>query len=563
MFTLLRRAWIHVSPIGSPRRNWSVNRRMLLAGAILAGLLGALLLPRPDRVRAALPTGSGAIWLPTQQATFSKLNIESLSMATYRNHAYILWIQGDLFSHPVYWVYYTTNASGAWKTRLLTKAGPGYGGVGDQGRVLIAVDPTLKRLYAAWPASTGPGGHSQLVLYTSSDEGATWQGPTTLAKSSVTDIFPNIAFAVGGGKVAVAFDDNPHDFGVKPACPGSIADVLAVTYTGTAWTALQDVSSCVAAQPHGFPMGFRAQRLAYDETSGRFSLVALDDTDARRLWYAQGSGTTWSTPALTPMTHLVNGYGDVGGGLYQVAAAGGVTDVAYALSTKPGAGTSNVDVYLATHRAGQGWAVQRVTQDPLDCQKFDVAVAARPGRLALAYRFANNAMCARTGGPPEEYIHVLTGLPGHFKESVPLEPPLPSSCWSPVLSTDGDLFRVVQECSNVGPNTSGSGDNLYYTPEFLDVVGPTTHISGISSAGPGAIRVAWSAQDPTPGSGVAYAQVQVRVDGGAWQNVVTATQSHFIVYTHAQAGHTYTFRVRSRDKVNNWGAWVTATLKAT
>jgi hypothetical protein len=71
------------------------------------------------------------------------------------------------------------------------------------------------------------------------------------------------------------------------------------------------------------------------------------------------------------------------------------------------------------------------------------------------------------------------------------------------------------------------------------------------------------AQDPTPGSGVAYAQVQVRVNGGAWQNVVAATQSHFVVYNGAQAGKTYTFRVRSRDKVNNWGAWVTATIKET
>ena len=61
--------------------------------------------------------------------------------------------------------------------------------------------------------------------------------------------------------------------------------------------------------------------------------------------------------------------------------------------------------------------------------------------------------------------------------------------------------------------------------------------------------VAWTAQDPTPGSAVAYSQAEVRVVGGASQVVVPATLSSFIVYTHAQAGHTYTFRVRSRDKV--------------
>ncbi|HVA91301.1 MAG TPA: fibronectin type III domain-containing protein [Chloroflexota bacterium] len=523
----------------------TLRRRCAAGYAALVGLLLAFLL-----LPASPAAASGAIWLPTQQATFSATNKSASSMATYRNHAFILWLGDPVANHSYYQVYYTTNASGAWKTRLLSGVGPGYGGAGDGPRALIAVDPAIKRLYAAWPVGAG------LVLYTSDNEGTTWQGPTILVKTGASKIFPNIALAADKGKVAIAFDGNPHDFGIKPACSGGIADVLAVIYNGTAWSQPQDLTSCVSVQSNGF----RTQRLAYDETTGRFSLVAQDDSGTYRLWYAQGSGTTWSTPALTPMIHLM----DIAtyNGDYRVAAAGGTTYVTYALSTKPGTGFSYVDVYLGTHRSGQDWAVQRITHDPLNCEKFDVALAALSARLALAYRWGG--FCAKPeppSGPHEEYIHVLTGLPGHFKEIVPFQPPIPSSCLRPVLSTDGNVFRVLQVCSNVGSNTKGV--NLYYTPEFLDVVGPITHITAISAAGPGQIRVAWTAQDPTPGSGVAYAQVEMRMDGGAWQTVVAATQSSFIVYTHAQVGHTYTFRVRSRDKVNNWGAWVTATIHAT
>jgi hypothetical protein len=57
-------------------------------------------------------------------------------------------------------------------------------------RALIAVDPSVKRLYAVWPVGAG------LVLYTSGDERATWQGPTTLVKTTAASgIFPNIALA--------------------------------------------------------------------------------------------------------------------------------------------------------------------------------------------------------------------------------------------------------------------------------------------------------------------------------------------------------------------------------
>lgn len=104
---------------------------------------------------------------------------------------------------------------------------------------------------------------------------------------------------------------------------------------------------------------------------------------------------------------------------------------------------------------------------------------------------------------------------------------------------------------------SGPHD-LFYLPEFLDVVGPMMLSLTVLETSTGVThgpRLAWSAQDPTPGSGVAYYAVQVRDNNGPWQIVVPATRSVGLEYTRVQVGHRYTFRVRARDRVNNWGAW--------
>ncbi len=550
MFMLSATSKTRLQGHDAPRRGRFSYWRLSLAGAVLIGLLGALLPLAPA-------AASGPIWLPTEQVTFSKVDNESTSMATYHNHAYILWVEGDL-SHPTYWVYYTTNASGKWTTQLLSKAGPGTGGVDGTGRVRIAVDPTLNRLYAVWSAAGVGGKQGSVVLYTSGDEGTTWQGPTTLAHSDVSTPFPNIALAVGGGKAAVGFVDAAANFG-KGACKNvGTNDLFVVTYNGTTWSSPQNVSSC--ADSITTNNGWRVQRLAYDETSGRFALVALDGSNNYGLWYARGSGTSWSTPAPTPMSHVIAG--DMGGPEFQVAAAGGTTYVDYGFITTPGKAWCCVDVYLGMKQAGQAWTTQRMTQDRLDCEKADVSLAARPGRIALAYRwfYGNCATPEPPSGPHAEYIHVLTGQPGQqpgqFQEAVVFTPSVPSNCRRPVLSTDGDLFRVLQTCINVG--SAAPGTNLYYTSEYLDVVGPTTRITGIRDAGPAVIRVSWMAQDPTPGSGVAYFMVQVSDNGGPWQTLAAKTNSLYLDYKLARTDHTYTFQVRARDKANNWGPWVSA-----
>jgi hypothetical protein len=100
--------------------------------------------------------------------------------------------------------------------------------------------------------------------------------------------------------------------------------------------------------------------------------------------------------------------------------------------------------------------------------------------------------------------------------------------------------------------------NLYYKKEFLDVVGPKSRLT--VSRGAGRVLLQWTARDPTPGSGVAYAQIEVRSGTSRWAVVANATRSHSLTYT-VQRGRSYAFRLRARDRVNNWGPWVAAGVR--
>lgn len=63
--------------------------------------------------------------------------------------------------------------------------------------------------------------------------------------------------------------------------------------------------------------------------------------------------------------------------------------------------------------------------------------------------------------------------------------------------------------------------------------------------------VSWSGLDPQPGSGIARYEVQVQVNGGGWQPFRSDTTETAAVFTNAQAGARYGFRVRALDWVGN------------
>lgn len=511
-----------------------VSRRLLLTAAACGSLIAL--------VPGATATGAGPIWLPMTPTTRVAFSQQQPAMATYRNHAYVLTTRSNPNSGATLGVYLTSNESGAWTTRLLSAHGPD--GLVQNYATAIAIDPATRRLYAVWVRSTAPG--RQTVGVWMRDASGAWSGPTDVATSSQFTGPPSAVAA--GGKAYVAFTSQ-----MSGPCDDSKslrADVLVASYDGTAWARPQNLTSCVAGLPAG--ANFWAPKLALDD-SGHLYVAAANDAALKwDVWYLDNVSGAWSQPL-----RLTHGRDDDRYHFsFAIAASKGIAYVAYTQALRP----SHIgyhEIVLATHPHGGAWSAGRVTQDPQNCDKHDVALVARAGRLGLAY-ILDGTSCGGNGAI-YNVPHALTGTPGHWSEAaLGLAPN--TMCKTPTLSSDGDLFRLVVACHK---GVEGA-DNLLYKPEFLDVVGPATTIGTLPAhATAPSITLSWSAQDRTPGSGVADYAVQVRENGGPWQVVVAATRSTSLIYTHAQAGHTYTFRVRARDKVNNWGPWaVSGTVQA-
>jgi uncharacterized protein YkwD len=76
------------------------------------------------------------------------------------------------------------------------------------------------------------------------------------------------------------------------------------------------------------------------------------------------------------------------------------------------------------------------------------------------------------------------------------------------------------------------------------------------------VTVKWTGNDTrlqVLTAGLRYYQVQTRRDGGSWSSGILTTATS-ISRTWSR-GHTYDVRIRARDKVYNWGAWATVTVK--
>jgi len=75
------------------------------------------------------------------------------------------------------------------------------------------------------------------------------------------------------------------------------------------------------------------------------------------------------------------------------------------------------------------------------------------------------------------------------------------------------------------------------------------------------VTIRWSGGDTrlqVLTSGLRYFQTQRRRDGGAWYDYGTTTALHLT--RRWLRGHTYQFRVRSRDRAGYWSPWVTRTI---
>lgn len=233
------------------------------------------------------PLAEGPIWLPTVPATQTSFDNINPAMATYRNHAFILTTRA-IGAEPEEQVYVTTNASGAWTTRLLSAHGPGAS-YGAQWTA-IAIDPSINRLYAAWvrPSAT-PLGPASLWVLTSDDNGNTWHGPTTIASGQISEP-PDIVAA--HGRAYVAFTAAPDKR--TASCNDTTSrtsDVMLATFAGGHWSSPRNLTSCATGAK---ALSFDGPKLALDESSGHLYLVS--DSEESNLWYMDNAAGTWSAP---------------------------------------------------------------------------------------------------------------------------------------------------------------------------------------------------------------------------------------------------------------------------
>ena len=101
-----------------------------------------------------------------------------------------------------------------------------------------------------------------------------------------------------------------------------------------------------------------------------------------------------------------------------------------------------------------------------------------------------------------------------------------------------------------GPDRTGSWTHLgSYSKVTLDA----SHVR---------VTVRWTGGDTrlqVLTAGLRYYQAERRRDGGAWYDYGTTT-AHSLTARWLR-GHTYEFRVRSRDRRGNWSGWVTRTIR--
>lgn len=88
-----------------------------------------------------------------------------------------------------------------------------------------------------------------------------------------------------------------------------------------------------------------------------------------------------------------------------------------------------------------------------------------------------------------------------------------------------------------------------------DVTPPTATMNSLPAVSPASFTVRWSGTDNQGGSGIRNYDVQFRINGGGWNNWLTATTLTQNQFTNAANGALYEFRVRATDNAGNVGAW--------
>jgi hypothetical protein len=87
-----------------------------------------------------------------------------------------------------------------------------------------------------------------------------------------------------------------------------------------------------------------------------------------------------------------------------------------------------------------------------------------------------------------------------------------------------------------------------------DTAPPTTSMQSLPNWSPGSFTVKWSAQDGN-GTGIAWYDVQYRINGGSWVEWKHQTTSTSATFSGASMGQVVEFRARAADNCHNLGNW--------
>src|SRR5262249_20378616 len=99
--------------------------------------------------------------------------------------------------------------------------------------------------------------------------------------------------------------------------------------------------------------------------------------------------------------------------------------------------------------------------------------------------------------------------------------------------------------------------------ESRDITNAIAHIDGAWTSGNTGTWT-WRGWDPvlqTHMAGLHSYDVQIRTDSGSWRTLMSKTSATSRSVGGLSSGHSYTLRVRARDKVGNIGRWVDTTVR--
>jgi uncharacterized protein YkwD len=202
--------------------------------------------------------------------------------------------------------------------------------------------------------------------------------------------------------------------------------------------------------------------------------------------------------------------------------------------------------------------LRSLREDPV----LDAVAQARAERLAASSEFSHAA-----AGPD-----ILSDV-----ESTGIEPYRAGEAlgWSAVPGTSGalDAIRLMWLASPphrailltkadnyIGVGVATRGPRTFATivvAETRDRTRPAVRLNAPSRDGT-SVTFSWTATDPllqTRTAGVRSVTVQLRVDEGPWQVVRAACTGSSIVLADRASGHSYSLRVRARDRGGNLSGW--------